>query len=90
MSESAHHTRGGFRDSIAAELRQFAYGPHPDPRVRAEYVAFAGHLLDEVVMLVGDSFADILGREYYTTEVRPLLDAVEEVRRTSSIEEDPL
>jgi hypothetical protein len=42
MSESAHHQRGGFLESRSVPLRRFAYGPHPDPTVRAGWVDYAG------------------------------------------------
>jgi len=80
MSESAHHRRGGFRDSISPDLRRFVFGPHPDARIRATYVEYAGHLLEEVVMVVGDAFADFLGRDYYTNTVTPLIQSLERVR----------
>jgi hypothetical protein len=80
LSEGAHHQRGGFPESVAVSIRDFAYGPHPDARVRASHVEYAGHLLEEVVIVVGDAFADILGREYFVQVVRPLQDRMAQVR----------
>lgn len=72
MSESAHHQRDGFRDSRSVPLRKFAYGPHPDPTVRAAWADYAGELLEEVVIVVGDSFDGMVGDNYMQEYVRPL------------------
>jgi hypothetical protein len=82
MSESAHHQRGGFRESVAVALRRFAYGPHPDPTVRAAWVDYAGELLEEVTLVVGDAFADMVGREYMLEYVRPLQASLVAVRES--------
>jgi hypothetical protein len=56
MSASSHHERAGVVPSISLPLREYAYGPHPDPERRAAYINFAGELLEEVVLVVGDAF----------------------------------
>jgi hypothetical protein len=88
MSEMAHHQRGGFLESISEELREFAYGPHPDARTRGSHVDFAGELLEEVLLVVGDAFADILDREYYREIVPPLQAELERIRRQFRLNED--
>jgi hypothetical protein len=85
LSEGSHHQRSVMTESMAPALRQFAYGPHADERNRATQVDYAGELLEEVIMVVGDAFADILGREFYVQRVRPLQAALARVR-----EEAPL
>ena len=80
MSSSSHHEREGFPESISIELRRFAYGPHPDAERRAGYLAYAGQLLEEVVLVVGSAFRDIIGGDYYVDVVRPLQERLERVR----------
>ena len=72
MSKSAHHQRAGFLESRSVPLRRFAYGPHPDPTVRAGWVDYGGELLEEVVLVVGDAFDDMVGDDYMREYVRPL------------------
>ena len=67
-------------ESMAPALRRFAYGPHPDARNRAIYVEYAGELLEEVIIVVGDAFADILGRGFYIKRVRPLQEELARIR----------
>jgi hypothetical protein len=85
LSEGSHHQRSVMAESMAPELRRFAYGPHPDASNRAIHVEYAGELLEEVIIVVGDAFADILGRGFYAQRVRPLQEALERIR-----EEAPL
>jgi hypothetical protein len=66
-------------------LRTFAYGPHPDPERRAGHVTFAGELLEEVVLVVGDAFRDIIGGDFYARAVQPIQATMVRVR-----EEAPL
>jgi hypothetical protein len=85
LSEGSHHQRSVMAESMAPALRRFAYGPHPDERNRASQVDYAGELLEEVIIIVGDTFADILGRDFYVQRVRPLRESLARVR-----EEAPL
>ena len=80
MSESAHHRRGGFPEAIARSIRSFAYGPHPDPERRAGHLNFAGELLEEVVIVVGAAFSDIILGNYFVEVVKPLQAEMERVR----------
>ncbi|HET8893029.1 MAG TPA: hypothetical protein VFM96_02895 [Gaiellaceae bacterium] len=85
LSEGSHHQRSVMAESMAPALRRFTYGPHPDARNRASHVEYAGELLEEVVIVVGDAFADLLGRDFYVQRVRPLQEALARIR-----EEAPL
>jgi hypothetical protein len=87
LSEGSHHQRSVMAESMAPALRRFAYGPHPDARNRASQVDYAGELLEEVIIVVGDSLADILGREFYVQEVRPLQEALARVREEAPLSE---
>lgn len=85
LSEGSHHQRSVMAESMAPALRRFVYGPHPDARNRASQVDYAGELLEEVIIIVGDAFAYIRGRDFYVQQVRPLQKTLARVR-----EEAPL
>jgi hypothetical protein len=85
LSEGSHHQRSVMAESMAPALRRFAYGPHPDASNRAVHVEYAGELLEEVIIVVGDAFAYILGRGFYAQRVRPLQKRLARIR-----EEAPL
>lgn len=87
LSEGSHHQRSVMAESMAPALRRFAYGPHPDARNRAGQVDYAGELLEEVIIIVGDAFADILGRNFYVQRVRPLQEALARVREEAPLSE---
>ena len=86
LSEGSHHQRSVMAESMSPALRRFAYGPHPDARNRASQVGYAGELLEEVIMVVGDAFADLLGRDLYAQQVRPLIVALERVREVAPLD----
>ncbi len=88
LSEGSHHQRSVMAESIAPAMRRFAYGPHPDARNRASQVDYSGELLEEVILIVGDAFADILGRDFYIQRVRPLQDSLARVREDAPLSED--
>ena len=87
LSEGSHHQRSVMRESMAPAIRRFAYGPHPDARNRASHVDYAGELLEEVIIIVGDAFADILGRDFYVQRVRPLQEALARVWEEAPLSE---
>ena len=37
-------------------------------------------------MIVGDAIADLLGRDFYIAQVRPLIDAMERVREEAPLD----
>lgn len=88
LSEGSHHQRSVMGESIAPALRRFAYGPHPDARNRASQVDYSGELLEEVIIIVGDAFADILGRDFYVQRVRPIQESLARVREEAPLSED--
>ncbi len=87
LSKGSHHRRSAMAESMAPALRRFAYGPHPDARKRGSYVDYAGELLEEVIIIVGDAFADIRGRDFYAEQVRPLQEALVRVRKEAPLSE---
>jgi hypothetical protein len=87
LSAPAHNMRDGFRESISTPLRNFAYGPHPDPVTRAVHVDYGGELLEEVLLVVGSSLGTtFLGREFFTGTVRPLQQGLHAIRDAMPID----
>jgi hypothetical protein len=80
LSQTAHHRREGLRGSIQVDLREFAYGPHPDAEVRAHHLAGAGHLVETALMIVIDSLGAIIGREYVRDALPPMKERLQRVR----------
>jgi len=80
LSTSAHHERGGFPESLSPKLRQFAYGPHPEAERQAAHLNYVGELLEEVVLVVGAAFRDIIRGDFYAEVVQPLQARLHEVR----------
>lgn len=78
-----HNDREGMAHARDARLRQYFYGPHPDPRALAEYVDLAGHDIQRVVIVTGYAFARFfLGSDYQRDLVGALQHSFETVRRT--------
>jgi hypothetical protein len=80
LSRIGHSRRSGVRDAVSLPLRQMATGPHPDPIIRAEYVEWSSHVIEEVVRSVGDACARFFGGDYYNRGVKPIIDALATVR----------
>jgi hypothetical protein len=69
LSSGVHNRRAGVRASASPELRQFSYGPHPDPRIRADFVEEATGHIERTLLDVGTCLAEILGVD----RVRPIV-----------------
>jgi hypothetical protein len=41
------------------ELRMMATGPHPSPAIRASYADYAGRVIEEVLLVVGDALGPL-------------------------------
>ena len=80
LSRIAHSRRSGVKDAVSAELRQMATGPHPDPGIRAEYVEYTGHIIEEVLLHVGDALGRFYGPGWFTTQVKPLIESIQKLR----------
>jgi hypothetical protein len=80
LSRVAHSRRSGVRDAVSVELRQMATGPHPDPRIRAEYVFYGGMIVEEVALAVGDALGRFYGPGWFLTQVKPLIDTLTTLR----------
>src|SRR5687767_11697715 len=62
LSQADHHDRPWVEDAVLSDLRLMAVGPHPDPRRRAAYVAWAGMLVEETVGDIGHTLNTLWGR----------------------------
>lgn len=78
-----HNDRDGLMYARDASLRQYFYGPHPDPRVLASYVNDSGHYLQRVVIVVGYALSKFfLGPDYQRNDVAAIQQSFEAVRGT--------
>lgn len=86
-----HNDRGGFSLSCSSERRQFVYGPHPDPCVRAKYVDVASHDIERVVIVVGYSFARFfLGPNYQREAIELLKEGLAAARGQAPLDEEAI
>jgi hypothetical protein len=81
LSRPAHNRRGGFPETVSVDLREFTYGPHPNAEVRAHHVEYASQLIETALLVVIDSFGDIIGRDYVREALPRLQTRLERVRR---------
>jgi hypothetical protein len=80
LSKGTHNARPGFAESVSRPLRQFNYGPHPDPRQRAVYIDYASEVIEGTILSVGSALALFFGGEWYRDTIRPLQQELEAVR----------
>jgi hypothetical protein len=80
LSAPAHHRRNGFPETVSADLREFTYGPHPNAEVRAQYVAYAGELIETALLVVIDSSGGIIGRDAVRDALPAMQRGLERVR----------
>jgi hypothetical protein len=85
FSKSAHHRRGPITASVSLDRREFAYGPHPDPAVRAREVDHAGEMVETALMVVAAALAHLVGPEGLTDVLMMQAEEFERVR-----DSDPL
>lgn len=84
LSDGAHHRRSVVDEAVNHEARILAYGPEPDPRKRMTSVAYAGSLLYETGLHVGDALgqmiksASLYEGPFFIEEVKPQLDVLQE------------
>ena len=81
LSRIAHTRRSGVRDAVSVELREMATGPHPDPVIHADYVEYAGHVIEEVLLAVGDALGRFYGAGWFATNVKPLIESLTRLRQ---------
>lgn len=86
LSQGAHNARPGFAESVSQPLRQFNYGPHPDPRQRAVYIDYASEVIEGAIIGIGSALARFFGGEWYRDTIRPLQQELEAVRNALPID----
>lgn len=80
-----HNDRDGLEHARDARLREYYYGPHPDPRVRAAYIDLAGHDIQRVVIVAGLAFAKFFLGEDYKHQTIAIQQSFENVRHALSL-----
>jgi hypothetical protein len=73
MSRTAHHRRSVVDESVDPGARTFIYGPDPRPDRRLAYAIYAGSLLHEVLLHVGDGLTVLWGPAFYPEHLVPML-----------------
>ena len=73
MSKAAHLRRSVVDESVDDEARTMVYGPDPDPSLRFEFAIFAGALIEEVLLKVGDALCVLYGPGFYREHLTPVL-----------------
>jgi hypothetical protein len=79
LSAAAHHQRSIVDEAVSHEGRTMIYGPDPREGVRLAYTAFAGLLIQEVLLLVGGALSFLWGPDFYQDHLAPMLGSFEEV-----------
>jgi hypothetical protein len=90
LSKIGHTRRSGLRDAVAPPLRRMATGPHPNVLIRGDYALWATYVIKEVLMSVGEVLSRFAGPGYFQDQVRPLIDALEQVRRARPLDNETL
>lgn len=78
MSRAAHHRRSVVDESVDHQQRTFIYGSDPRPERRLAYALYAGALIHEVMLLVGDALSALWGPTFYQERLVPMLRRFEE------------
>ena len=78
MSAAAHHQRAIVDEAIDYESRTMIYGPDPRQDQRLAYTAFAGALIQEVLLIAGDALSYLFGPPFYEEHLVPILRRFEE------------
>ncbi len=86
LSRIGHIRRSSMRDSLSTALRQMATGPHPDPLVRAEYVEWVSHIIEEVVLAVCDALGPFFPGGSAITLMRKLVGALDLARAEAPLD----
>lgn len=86
LSRVAHTRRSGSSDSLSVGLRTMATGPHPDPAIRASYVDYAGRIIEEMLLTVGEVLDRFYPEGWFMENVNPLIDDLHQLSRSSPID----
>jgi hypothetical protein len=85
-SKIAHNRRTGILENYRADLREFAYGPHPDPLRRALWVGYGTQIVSEVTVTVGAVLTKMLGPETWVNRVEPAISALGRLQRDQPLD----
>jgi hypothetical protein len=90
MSLVAHVRRQAIEQVVSSNLRRMSRGRPADPVGRALAVKSHGHVVQETVTLVGDSFGRFFGPAYYRDRLRPGLATFDAVREAAPLDPETL
>jgi hypothetical protein len=90
LSRTAHSRRSSCINSYWPDGRRFTYGTHPSPLRRAAATEWAGSMTVEVALSVGDALSGFYGRQFFPTNVRPLIESIEAIRRDQPLGEEAI
>jgi hypothetical protein len=79
LSKAAHHQRSVVDEAIDFDARAMIYGPDPRTARRVEFVIFAGTLIQEVLLKVGDALCVLWGPGFHDGHLRPMLERFQEM-----------
>jgi superfamily I DNA/RNA helicase len=86
LSHVSHSRRSGMNDSVSVKLREIVMEPHPSWEIRATYVAFAGEVIEEVLIACGGGLSSAFWPNYFTQHLQPLINALCELRDKHPLE----
>ena len=78
MSKAAHHQRSVVDEAVDPKDRTMIYGADPSTNRQLAYTVYAGALVHEVSLLVGDALCVLWGPGFYRDHLVPLLRRFEE------------
>lgn len=87
LSQGGHNRRPSIRESIVVQTRAASPGPHPDPRMRAFYVAESNPAIEETVIAVGGALRRFYGTTVWTDHVKVTQRTLEAIRADQSLDE---
>lgn len=89
-SRIAHNRRSGILESYQSDLREFAYGPHPAPLLRAVWTGYGTQLIYEVTVTVGAALARMFDANVWLARVEPAINALNRLQREQRLDPSAL
>lgn len=90
LSQIGHSRRSGITDALSVPLRRLTTGPHPDPRIRGEYVMYGSLIIEEALLSIGDGISTAFWLGMFTLSIKPLVDTLGTVREAHPLEPEAL
>lgn len=77
MSKAAHHQRSVVDRGIQHAERQTVFEADPREHKRIETIAYAGLVIQETALVVGNALTDLWGPPFYAEHLEPVLSDLE-------------